>query len=282
MARSQAPAPAGPLLVLRAQRGWRPLGLRELWQARELIYFLAWRDLKVRYKQTVLGATWAILQPVAGMVVFSVIFGRLVGVPSDDVPYPVFSLAALVPWTFFSNGVTQAANSLVGSRSLITRVYFPRLAVPLASVLAGLVDLAVAFVVLVATLAAFRLIPDARLLALPLFVLLAIVTALGAGLWLAALNVRYRDVRYAVPFLLQFWLFVTPVVYSTTLLPPAWRWVYALNPMTGVVEGFRYALLGTGALSAAVLAVSVAAALIVLVTGVLYFRRVESSFADVI
>ena len=273
---------AETLLVLKPERGWRSLGVSELWEARELVYFLTWRDLKVRYKQTVLGASWAILQPFGAMVVFSVIFGQLLGVPSDDVPYPVFSLAALVPWTFFSNGVTLAANSLVSSQRLVTKVYFPRLAIPLAGVLGGLVDLALAFLVLLGVMTFYELMPDARVLALPFFILLALAAAVGAGLWLSALNVRYRDVRYAVPFLLQFWLFVTPVVYSTTLLPEGWRWLYALNPMAAVVEGFRYALLGTDALSPVILTASVGSALMMLFTGALYFRRVEATFADVI
>jgi lipopolysaccharide transport system permease protein len=271
-----------PVTRIRPSGGWRSLGLRELWAYRELLWFLVWRDVKVRYKQTLLGAGWAILQPVAAMVVFSLFFGRLAGVPSDGLPYPIFSFAALVPWTFFSQGLTQSANSVVGSQSLITKVYFPRLAIPIAAVLSGLVDFALAFAVLLAMMLAYGIAPGPEILALPLLLLLALVTALGAGLWLSALNVQYRDVRYAVPFLMQLWLFVTPIAYPSSLLTEPWRTIYGLNPMAGVVEGFRWALLGAIEAPGPMLGASALAALALLASGAAYFRRMEQSFADVI
>ena len=271
-----------PVTRIRPSRGWRALGLRELWDYQELLWFLVWRDVKVRYKQTVLGVGWAILQPVATMVVFSLFFGRLAGVPSDSLPYPIFSFAGLVPWTFFSQGLSQSANSVVGSQNLITKVYFPRPVIPIAAVLAGLIDFVLAFVVLLAMMLAYGTVPGPEALALPLLLLLALVTALGAGLWLSALNVRYRDVRYAVPFLSQLWLFLTPIAYPSSLLGEPWRTVYGINPMAGVVDGFRWALLGTGKPPGPMLAASVLAALALLTSGALYFRRMERTFADVI
>jgi lipopolysaccharide transport system permease protein len=271
-----------PVTRIRPSRGWVALNLRELWEYRELLWFLVWRDVKVRYKQTVLGAGWAILQPVATMVVFSLFFGRLAGVPSDGLPYPIFSFAGLVPWTFFSQGLSQSANSLVGSHNLITKVYFPRLAIPISTVLAGLVDFALAFLVLLIMMLAYGIVPGPEVLALAPLLLLALVTALGAGLWLSALNVQFRDVRYIVPFLTQLWLFLTPIAYPSSLLGEPWRTVYGLNPMAGVVEGFRWALLGTGEPPGAMLAASVLAALVLLASGALYFRRTERTFADVI
>ena len=271
-----------PVTRIRPSRGWVALGLRELWEYRELLWFLVWRDVKVRYKQTVLGAGWAILQPVATMVVFSLFFGRLAGMPSDGLPYPIFSFAALVPWTFFAQGLAQSANSLVGSHNLITKVYFPRLAIPISTVLAGLVDFALSFLVLLVMMFAYGIVPGPEVLALAPLLLLALVTALGAGLWLSALNVQFRDVRYIVPFLTQLWLFLTPIAYPSSLLGEPWRTVYGLNPMAGVVEGFRWALLGTGEPPGAMLAASVLAALALLASGALYFRRTERTFADVI
>jgi lipopolysaccharide transport system permease protein len=266
---------------IRASRGWVSLGLGDLWEYRELVYFLVWRDIKVRYRQTLLGAGWAVLQPLATMIVFSLIFGRLARMPSDGIPYALFSLAALVPWTFFANGLTQASTSVVSNQHLVTKVYVPRLAIPLATVLAGLLDLAIAGVVLVLAILASGRVPGAGAVwVLPLSVLAA-AAALGAGLWLAALNVRYRDVKYVVPFLTQLWLFITPVVYPTSLLEARWRTVYALNPMVGVVEGFRWALFGGGA-PLPLIASSIVGALVLLLTGALYFRRVERSFADVV
>ncbi|HEX6863398.1 MAG TPA: ABC transporter permease, partial [Thermoanaerobaculia bacterium] len=250
-----------PVTRIRPSRCWVALGLGELWEYRELLWFLVWRDVKVRYKQTALGAGWAILQPIATMVVFSLFFGRLAGMPSDGLPYPIFSFAALVPWTFFSQGLAQSANSLVGSQNLITKVYFPRLSIPIATVLAGLVDFALAFLVLIVMMFAYGIFPGPEVLALPLLLLLALVTALGAGLWLSALNVQFRDVRYIVPFLTQLWLFLTPIAYPSSLLEEPWRTVYGLNPMAGVVEGFRWALLGTAQPPGPMLAASVIAAL---------------------
>jgi len=268
--------------IIRPSRGWASLDLRALWEYRELLYFLIWRDVKVRYKQTVLGAAWAIIQPFFTMVVFSLFFGRLGGIPSDGIPYPIFSYAALVPWTFFANGLTQSSNSLVGSANLITKVYFPRLVVPLSSVLAGVVDFGLSFLVLLAMMAFYGLMPTWAVVWLPFLLLLALVTALGVGLWLSALNVQYRDVRYVVPFLTQFWLFATPIAYPSTLLPQPWRTFYALNPMVGVVEGFRWALLGTGTTSLPLVVMSSLAALVLLVSGAFYFRRMERTFADVV
>ena len=274
--------PSPEITRIRPSKGWRSLQLRELWAYRELLWFLVWRDVKVRYKQTALGAGWAILQPVATMVVFSLFFGRLAGMPSDGLPYPIFSFAALVPWTFFSQGLAQSANSLVGSQNLITKVYFPRLAIPIASVLAGLVDFALAFLVLLAMMPFYGIVPGPQILALPALLLLALVTALGAGLWLSALNVQFRDVRYILPFLTQIWLFVTPIAYPSSLLGEPWRTVYGINPMAGVVEGFRWALLGTAEPPGTLLAASVAAALALLVSGAFYFRRMEKTFADIV
>lgn len=263
-------------------RGWVALGLRELWAYRELVVFLVWRDIKVRYKQTVLGAGWAIIQPFFSMVVFTIFFGRLAGMPSDGVPYPIFSFAALVSWTFFANGVTNASAVLVGGTNLVTKVYFPRLAMPIASVLSGLLDLLIATIVLVGMMFYYQISPSADVVWLPAFVLLAIMSCLGIGMWLAALNVRYRDVRYVVPFLIQLWLFVTPVVYPSSLVDEPWRTVYGLNPMASVVDGFRWALLGTSPPPLAMLAVSTSVAVFSLVAGALYFRRMESSFADLV
>ena len=271
-----------PVTRIQPSRGWRALGLRELWEYRELLWFLVWRDVKVRYKQTLLGAGWAILQPVATMVVFSLFFGRLAGVPSDGLPYPLFSFAALVPWSFFAHGLTQSANSVVGSQALITKVYFPRLAIPIATVLSGVVDFALAFLVLIAMMAAYGVAPGGGIVALPALLLLAMITALGAGLWLAALNVQFRDVRYVVPFLAQLWLFLTPIAYPSSMLSEPWRTVYGLNPMAGVVDGFRWALLGAAEPPGSMLGASALAAIALLASGAFVFRRMERTFADVI
>ena len=269
-------------LRIAPSKGWVSLKLNELWEYRELLYFLIWRDIKVRYKQTALGATWAIIQPFFTMVVFSLFFGHLAKVPSDGIPYPIFSFAALVPWTFFANGLSQSSNSLVGSANLITKVYFPRLTIPIASVLSGIVDFALAFVVLLGMMLYYGMMPTLNVLWLPLFLLLALVTSLGVGLWLSALNVEYRDVRYIVPFITQFWLFVTPIAYPSSLLHEPWRTIYGLNPMVGVVEGFRWALLRTNTAPGPIIAVSSSAALVILVTGAFYFRRMEKTFADIV
>jgi lipopolysaccharide transport system permease protein len=271
-----------PDILIRPSTGLVSLDLTSLWRYRELLYFLVWRDIKVRYKQTVLGASWAIIQPVATMIVFSLFFGRLAGVPSDGVPYPLFAFAALVPWTFFAQGLTQSANSLVASQDLIRKVYFPRLAIPIATVLSGAVDLALALTVLGGMMAFYGVAPTLQVMWILPLILLAFVTALGVGLWFAALNVQYRDVAYIVPFIVQFWLFATPIAYPSSLLPEQWRVVYALNPMVGVVEGFRWALVGADTAPGPMVAVSAAAALILLLGGAFYFRSMERRFADVV
>jgi lipopolysaccharide transport system permease protein len=270
-----------PTLVIDSARGWASLDLRALWAYRELMYFLTWRDIQVRYKQTALGASWAVLQPLATMAVFSVFFGRLAKMPSDGFPYPIWAYAGLLPWQLFSYALTESANSLVGSQALITKVYFPRLVIPISAVLAGLVDFAIAFGILLVFFIYYGIAPTAAVITLPLFLLLAMITALGVGLWLSALNVNYRDVRYTIPFLTQFWLFATPIAYPSSLIPERWRAFYGLNPMAGVVEGFRWALLGT-APPGPMLAVSVAMAVSLLVGGLFYFRRMERTFADVV
>lgn len=262
--------------------GWVSLKLRELWEYRELFYFLTWRDIKVRYKQTVLGAAWAIIQPFFTMVVFSLFFGKLAGVPSDGIPYPIFSYAALVPWTFFANGLTAATNSLVNSSNLLQKVYFPRLVIPISAILSGVVDFALAFVVLLAMMAFYGMRPTAAVIWLPFFLLLALVTALGVGLWFTALSVQYRDVRYVVQFVVSFWMFASPVAYSSRLLDEPWRTLYGLNPMVGVLDGFRWALLGVNQAPGAMLYVSAAMATAILVSGLYYFRRLEKTFADVV
>ena len=258
------------------------IGLGELWRHRELLYFLTWRDIKVRYKQTALGVAWAVLQPLATMAVFSLFFGRLARMPSEGVPYPLFAFAALVPWTFFANGLMQGANSVVLNQNLVTKIYFPRLAIPIATVLAGAVDLVLSFLLLVALTIYYGVPLSPRMLWIVPFSFLALTTALGVAFWLAALNVQYRDVRYTVPFLVQFWLFATPIAYPSTLLSEPWRTVYGINPMAGVVEGFRWALLGTGAGPGGMVAVSAVAALLLLLSGAVYFRRMERTFADVV
>ena len=271
-----------PVTVVRPSRGWLSVNLRELWQYRELIGFFIWRDIKVRYKQTLLGAAWAIIQPVFTMVVFSLFFGKLAKVPSDNVPYPIFSYAALLPWQLFAKALNDASRSLVGGRNMLTKVYFPRLILPLASLLGGLVDFAIAFLVLLGMMWYYRVPLTPQVWTVLLFLPLALLTALGVGLWLAALNVLYRDVGYALPFLPQAGMFITPIAYSSTLVPEKWRLVYALNPMAGVVNGFRWALLDTPTGPDASMAVSVAVALVVLVSGVFFFRRMERMFADVV
>jgi len=263
-------------------KGWVSLKLRELFEYRELLYFLVWRDIKVRYKQTALGASWAIIQPFFTMVVFSLFFGRLAKVPSDGVPYPIFSFAALVPWTFFATSLINSSNSLVGSANLIKKVYFPRLAIPIATVLSGLVDFAIAFVMLIGMMLWYGIPLTVHTLWLPLFLLLAVATSLGVGLWLSAMNVEYRDVKYVVPFLTQFWMLATPVAYPSSLLSGKWRAVYALNPMVGVVEGFRWSLLGTKTNLGPIILVSSVTAAVILISGAFYFRRMERTFADVV
>jgi lipopolysaccharide transport system permease protein len=271
-----------PVLRIAPSKGWVSLQLKELYAYRELLYFLIWRDVKVRYKQTALGAAWAIIQPFFTMLVFSLFFGRLAKMQSDGLPYPVFAYAALVPWTFFAQGLSQASDSLVGSANLIRKVYFPRLAIPVGTVAGGVVDFALAFGVLLLMMFYYGVRPGWQIVWLPLLLLLALVTALGVGLWLSALNVKFRDVKYVVPFVTQFWMFLTPIAYPSSLLPEVWRPVYALNPMVGVVEGFRWALLGTDTAPGPMLGVSATVALLLLVSGAFVFRRMEKSFADVV
>ena len=271
------------MTVIRPTRGWAWLDLRELWHFRELLYFLTWRDVKVRYKQTLLGAAWAILKPLFSMVVFTVIFAHLAGISTDGVPAPVFYFTGLLPWLLFQDGISKASASLVTGRSLITKVYFPRLVVPLSSVIGGLVDFALASVILVAMMLFYRVPTTAGLWTLPLFLLLTLTTALGVGLWLAALNVAYRDVGYITPFIVQAWMYASPVAYSATLIPTGWgQLAYGLNPMAGVIQGFRWAVLGAGEPASGLLAISVAVSVLVLITGILYFRRMERTFADIV
>ena len=270
-----------PVFRIQPTKGWVALRLRELWEYRELLYFLTWRDIKVRYKQTALGVAWAIIQPFFTMLVFTFI-RSLAKIPSDGLPYPVFCYAALVPWTFFSNGLTNSSNSLVGSSNLLSKVYFPRLTIPLATVLSGLVDLLLAFVLLLVMMVYYRVTPTWQIVWLPLFLLLALVTSLGVGLWLSALNVKYRDVRYIVPFIAQFWLLATPIAYPSSLLKEPLRTIYGLNPMAGVVEGFRWALLGSKITVGPLLIVSSLMAVLILVGGAFYFRRMEKTFADIV
>src|SRR6266550_1146180 len=271
-----------PTLYIDPPSSWTSLGIRELWDYRELLYFLVWRDVKVRYKQTVLGAAWAVIQPFFMMVVFSLFFGYLAKVPSDGIPYPIFAYCALLPWQLFAHALTESSNSLVGNQNLITKVYFPRLVVPIAAVLGGLVDFAVAFAILLVMMFYYGIVPGWAIVTLPGFILLAVMTALGVGLWLSALNVKYRDVRYTINFLIQFWLFATPVAYPSSIVPAKWRALYGLNPMAGVVEGFRWALLGKQEAPGAMLWVSVAVVILILIGGLYYFRRMEQQFADVV
>lgn len=276
------PTAGPPTVIIEPSHGWASFHLRELWEYRELVYFLVWRDVKVRYKQTVLGISWAILQPFLMMVVFSILFGYLAKMPSDEIPYSVFAYAALLPWQLFARALVDSGYSLVANQQLITKVYFPRLIIPIAAALNGLVDFGVGSLILLGIMFYFGIAPSLAVLALPLFLLLAIATALGVGLWLSALNVQYRDVQHIIPSLTQFWLFVTPVAYPSSLLPEAWRAWYGLNPMVGVVEGFRWALLGKPDLPELTLVVSSLATVTLLLTGLLYFRHTERNFADVV
>ncbi len=269
-------------LVIKPSRGWAALNLRELWLYRELIFFMTWRDLKVRYKQTLLGASWAILQPFLTMVIFSIFFGNLAKVPSDGVPYPIFSYTALVPWILFSKALQDASRSLVANSHMITKVYFPRMILPLSSIMAGVVDFLIAFVVLLGMMVFFNIFPTVNVWVLPLFLLLALVTAVGVGLWLSALNVLFRDINYILPFLTQFWMYLTPVAYPSSMIPAEWQVIYALNPMTGVVEGFRWALLGTGQPPGIMTLVSSITAVVLLISGMFYFKRMERLFADMV
>lgn len=284
ISRADAPITTEDLHVLRIgpPKGWASLGLKELWGYRELLYFLVWRDIKVRYKQTALGAAWAIIQPFFIMIVFSLFFGRLGKMPSDGIPYPVFAYCGLLPWQLFAHALSESSNSLVANERLITKVYFPRLVVPISAVLGGLIDFAIAIIILLVMMTYYGIVPGVAVLALPLFLLLAVFTALGVGLWLSALNVQYRDVRYTLNFLTQFWLFATPVAYPSSIVPEPWRALYGLNPMAGVVEGFRWALLGRSGSPGPLLVVSVVMVGLIFVSGLFYFRRMEQTFADLV
>jgi lipopolysaccharide transport system permease protein len=271
-----------PQLFIRPQKSWIQLGLKELWEYRELLYFLTWRDIKVRYKQTVLGASWAIIQPFFMMLVFSLFFGKLGNMPSDGIPYPIFVYCALLPWQLFAHSLTESSNSLVSNERLITKVYFPRLVIPISAVLAGLIDFAISLVVLFGMMFYYSIVPGIAVLSLPLFILLAVFTALGVGLWLSALNVKYRDVRYTLGFLTQLWLFVTPIAYPSSLVPEKWRLLYSINPMVGVVEGTRWALLGKTNSPGLILIISVIAVIVIFIGGLIYFKQTEDSFADIV
>jgi lipopolysaccharide transport system permease protein len=276
------PAVDIPVIRIESSKSWLRLGLKELWEYRELLYFLVWRDVKVRYKQTAIGAAWAALQPLLTMLIFTVVFNKFAKMPSDGLPYTIFSYAALLPWTYFSKALNQSVLSVVGNAHLITKIYFPRLLLPLSAVLGGLIDFAIAFVFLLGMMAWYRIVPDWGILLLPFFVLLTMVTALSVSMWLSVINVRYRDVGQAIPFLIQIWLFASPVAYPVSVVPEKWRLLFGLNPMTGVIEGFRWALLGTEMPDILFMSISVGTVLVLLISGVVYFKRMESTFADVV
>jgi lipopolysaccharide transport system permease protein len=273
--------PAEPLVVIQPSKKWNLLSLKDIWAYRELLFFLTWRDVKVRYKQTALGAAWAILQPLFMMVIFTIFFGRLAGVGSSGIPYPLFALAGLVPWTFFANAITASGNSLVGSAHLITKVYFPRLIVPAAAMLAGLVDFLLAFLLLCILMLYYGVTLTVQILFLPVLVLMTALFSLGVGTWMSALNVKYRDVRFALPFLIQLWLFVSSVILPSSSIPPKWRWLLNLNPMSGIIEGYRSALFGLP-FDWPALSIAAVLTLLVLLYAIYAFSRVERSFADII
>lgn len=268
--------------MIRPRRSWVALDLRDIWAYRELFVFLAWRDVKVRYKQTALGAAWAVIQPLFTMMIFTIFFGKLAGVPSGGIPYPIFAYAGLLPWTFFQNAITSSSNSLVGNANLITKVYFPRIIIPAAAVGAGLVDFAISFVILGALMLYYSVPLTISLIALPLLVVLTTLLAVAVGMWMSALNVKYRDIRYALPFLVQIWMYVSPIIYPVTLVPERWRWLLALNPLTGIIEGYRAALFPERTFDWTMLAISAAITLALLIYAAFNFRRMEQSFADVI
>ena len=270
-----------PTIIIRPPRKWVPVDFNELWEYRELLYFFTWRDVKLRYKQTGLGIAWAIIQPLFLMIVFSLFFGGLAQIPSDGVPYPLFSLAALLPWTLFAEGMTRSTISMVSNASIMTKVYFPRLIMPVASIMSPLVDFCFAFGILIIMMAYYGFVPTINVIFLPLLVIFAMMTSLAVGLWLSALNVKYRDFQYTVPFLIQIWMFASPVVYPASMVPQQLRFLYALNPMTGVIEGFRWALLGTNPPTAMIF-ISLGVVIALLVSGVFYFRRMEQYFADIV
>ncbi len=274
--------PAVTETIIESGESWLALGLPELWSYRELLLFLVWRDIKVRYKQTALGAAWAMLQPLMAMLVFTLLFGRLAKLPSDNIPYPLFVYTALLPWQLFAFALTESSNSLVSNQHLIRKVYFPRLIIPVAAVLVGLVDFAISFAVLAGMMIYYGVRPAPTALFFIPFLILAVLTALGIGIWLSALNIQYRDVKYVIPFLTQLWMFATPVAYSSKLVPAQWRTLYSLNPMAGVVDGFRWAILGSGAASSSMILISIAAVVLILIGGVAYFKRMERSFADLV
>jgi len=271
-----------PLIRITPPSRWWEMRFGEMWEYRELLYFFVWRDIKVRYKQTAIGAAWAVLQPLLTMIVFTLFFGRLAHIPSEGLPYPIFYYSALLPWMYFSASLQNATNTIVENQRVITKVYFPRMALPLSSVLSGLVDFAISFLMFVAMMIYFGIRPSAAILWLPVFLLLALLTALGVGLWLSALNAIYRDVRYVVPFLVQFWMFASPVAYPSSLVPGKWRWLYGINPMAGVIEGFRWSLAGHGEPPGRLILVSSGVVLLVLLSGVAYFQKMETTIADVV
>jgi lipopolysaccharide transport system permease protein len=277
---SLAHAPV-PVMRITPPTRWWVLPFAELWDFRELVYFFVWRDIKIRYKQTAIGAAWAVLQPFLMMLVFSLFFGKLANIGSDGLPYPIFYYSALLPWMYFAAALQNSTNTIVENQRLITKVYFPRLALPLSSVLSGLVDFGVSFLMFVAMMIYYGIRPTAAMVWFPAFLLLAILTALGTGLWLSALNAIYRDVRYVLPFLVQFWLFASPVVYPVSRVPAKWRWLYGLNPMAGVIEGFRWSLTGRGNPPGRLILISSGVVLIVLLTGIAYFQKMETTMADV-
>jgi len=282
-AESFTPPIADPVVLrIAPPTDWFKPNLLELWESRELVYFFVWRDIKIRYKQTVIGAAWAVLQPFLTMLIFSLFFGKLAHIPSEGLPYPIFFYCALLPWMYFAASLQNATNTIVENQRLITKVYFPRLALPLASVLSGLVDFGISFLMFIVMMVYFGMRPSAGILWLPAFLLLAILTALGVGLWLSALNAVYRDVRYVVPFMVQFWMFASPVVYPSSLVPEKWRWLYGLNPMAGVIEGFRWSLAGHGSPPGRMLFVSSGVMILILLSGVAYFQKMETTIADVV
>jgi len=269
-----------PTVLIQARRHLFDLDLAGIWAYRELLYFLVWRDLKVRYKQTLIGTGWVVIQPLMTMAIFTVIFGNFAKIPSDGLPYPIFSYAALLPWNLFSSSLNRGGESVVNNANLVTKIYFPRLILPLSSVLSPMADFAIAFVILIGMMIWFGIAPTVGILMLPIFVILAICTALAMGLWLAALNVRYRDVRYTIPFLIQIWMFASPVAYPVSMVPEKWRWLYSLNPMAGVIEGFRWALLGNQSPDFSVMAISATVVMGLLAAGMVYFKQMERTFAD--
>jgi len=282
-ARPASAVHTGPLVIdITPLRGWLDLDFAELWRSRELAYFFVWRAIKIRYKQTLIGAAWAVIQPIITMLVFSLFFGYLAKIPSGRLPYPIFYFSALLPWTYFSGAVQSVTNSVVEQQHVVTKVYFPRLVLPIAAVIPGLLDLAIGLIVFLPLMLWYHVAPGRAFLMFPVFLLLAVTTALSVGLWLAALNTLYRDIRYVVPFLIQIWMFISPVVYPASLVPARWRWLYGLNPMAGVIEGFRWSLTGSGEAPTLLLAVSGGAVFIVLIGGVIFFRRMEGTIADVV